>query len=321
MKFIRFGREEIKFFKSFNDIRLFFDQKLPFLLHRIAGHRIGNSKVPPTLQLEPTNHCGINCISCPVNRMSRKRGYLDFGLFQKIIDDAARIGVKRVHLYLQGEPLLHPQIVPMIGYIKTKGLGLNLTTNGMLLNRDKIKAILRSGVNSSDYFTFSLLGHSKEVHEQVMKGIKHDTVVNNIHDFMSLRNELDVNGPVVQVVLYQLPENRDEVSDFINEWQGKVDHVITVGGIVEKFAKHGLEDKGSIPLRTKTCNLLWERMTIYWNGDVTLCALDVDGNDIFGSLKDATIKEIWNCRELLSIRKKHEEMRFSDLGPCARCDQ
>jgi len=321
MKFIRYGWEEIKFIKSFQDIEIFFNQKLPFLIHRIIGPYFSGSRVPPTLQLEPTNHCNINCLCCPNDKMSRKKGYLDYGLFQKIIDDASRIGVKPVHLYLNGEPLLHPQIVQMIGYIKSKGLGFNLITNGMLLTRDKIKAILRSGVNSADYLTFSLLGHSREVHEQVMKGVRHDTVINNIHEFLSLRDELNVNGPIIQVVLYQLPENRDEISDFVSEWRGKVDHVITVGGVVEKVAKLGFEDVNPLPMRTQTCKLLCERMTIYWNGDVALCAVDWNGENVFGSLKDNTIREIWNCTDLVSVKGKHKEKRFSDLKFCAMCDQ
>ena len=83
---------------------------------------------------------------------------MDFELFQRIIDEAARVGVKRVHLYLHGEPLLHPQIVDMISYIKSRNLVVHLTTNGMLLDKEKAEAILRSGVNGADHFRISVLG-------------------------------------------------------------------------------------------------------------------------------------------------------------------
>ncbi len=320
-KLIRSGVEEARFIRSFSDAKIFFNQKLPFIMSRVTKYYAWGSKVPPTLQLEPTNYCNLRCICCPVDRMSRKKGYLDYDLFQKIIDEASQIGTKRIHLYLQGEPLLHPQIVEMISYIKRKDLGLNLTTNGMQLDRDKIKSILHSGVNSSDYITFSLLGHSREIHEKIMIGVNHDRVIDNIHQFMSLRNELKLNGPIIQVVLYQMPENTGEVKDFIDDWRGKVDHVVTVGAIVDKFASHGRQDNDCMPLRTRTCNLLWERMTVYWNGDVTLCALDVDGDHILGSLKNKSIKEIWNSQQLLSVKRKHRARQFDDLSFCARCDQ
>ncbi|GAI91258.1 unnamed protein product, partial [marine sediment metagenome] len=90
---------------------------------------------------------------------------MDFDFFKRIIDDASQIGVKTIHLYLHGESLLHPQLVEMISYIKSKNLEFNLTTNGMLLNKEKIELILHSGVSSADHIVFSILGYSKEVHE------------------------------------------------------------------------------------------------------------------------------------------------------------
>jgi MoaA/NifB/PqqE/SkfB family radical SAM enzyme len=99
---------------------------------------------------------------------------MDFRLFQKIVDDVAQVVVKRVRQFLHGELLLHPQIVEMILYAKSKDLAIHLTTYGMALIENKINAVLYSGVNNADYFTFSILGSSNEVYEMIMKGSNYD---------------------------------------------------------------------------------------------------------------------------------------------------
>jgi hypothetical protein len=252
--------------------------------------------------------------------MERARGYMDIGLFRKIIDDASEIGVKRVHLYLHGEPLLNPQIVGMIGYIKSRGLAFTIATNGMLLDREKIEGILSSGVNNSDHFMFSILGHSKVVHEGIMRGVSQEKVKKNLLLFLKLRKLYKLNGPVIETVFYQMPENEHEKKQFYNYWHGIVDHVRICDKISEQFSRFKTKDN-FLPPRSKTCRNLWERMTIFWNGDATLCTADLEGIYIVGSLEKKSIKELWNCEGLLSIRKLHKENKFHDLSLCFNCDQ
>jgi pyruvate-formate lyase-activating enzyme len=315
---IKFGFEEMKFLKSFKDFEILYDKKLPFLIPRLTSSRMADA-VPPSLQLEPTNYCNLNCICCPRERMGREKGFMDFGLFRKVIDDASRIGVKRVHLYLHGEPMLHPRIVEMIGYIKSKGLGFNMATNGMFLDKGKTEAILRSGVNSADYIMFSMLGYSKEVHEKIMRYVNHERVIKNLTDLLQLRRKLKINGPVVEAVFYRMPENEGEDGQFIKKWSGVADHVKAVGKISRSFADFKMRETSA--LRNKTCSLLWERMTVCWNGDTVLCALDVDGHHVLGNLEGESISDIWSCEALLTIKKLHRQNNFKGLRLCSSCDE
>ena len=316
---IHFGLEEIKFLRSFNDLKILYKQKLPFLMPRLAGCVVRDTKVPLSLQLEPTNHCNLDCICCPRKTMKREKGYMDFSLFQEIIDEAAAIGVRRVHLYLHGESFLHPQIVEMIAYIKSKDMGITMATNGMLLNKGCFKGILQSGVNSADYILFSILGHSKEVHEGIMKGVNHDKVLENLFSFLELRKRIKVNGPIIETVFYRMPENQEEESSFFNDWRGIVDHVHPISEISKQFVDSS-KNLNAVPFRTKTCRNLWERMTIFWNGVVTRCIADLHGDYAVGDLKEKSIAQIWNCDELSAIRKLHKEKKFSNIALCSTCD-
>lgn len=189
----------------------------------------------------------------------------------------------------------------------------------MLLTPQKIEEILEGGVNSADHFIFSVLGHSKEVHENIMRGIDHEKVLKNIQDILQLRKILKMNGPIIETVMYIMPENKNERAQFNKYCRGVIDHVCEVGNISEQFAKFKREDN-SIPSRNKTCKNLWERMTIFWNGDVTICCADLDGNYVLGNLKEKSIRDIWNSNQLLLIRKWHKEKSFQKIPLCFKCD-
>lgn len=319
VKLLKFGLEELKFLRSLKDLKIFYSQKLPFIMPKFTDNAVKDTEIPPSLQIEPTNHCNLSCICCSREKMKRDKGYMDLDLFRKIIDEASGIGVKRVHLYLHGEPLLHPRVVEMIKHLKTKGLGITIATNGMLLDRKKSELMLLSGMDSADYLTFSILGYSKEVHEKIMRGASHYQVVKNLLDFLELRRNHRINGPIIETVFYEMRENEHEKDQFNKRWQGVVDHVRINGRISEQFSSR-YDKKTSISIRNKACRNLWQRMTVFWNGDVTLCIADLDGLYSLGNLREKSIHEIWNTRALQAIRQLHKDGKFSDLPLCAHCD-
>jgi radical SAM protein with 4Fe4S-binding SPASM domain len=307
--------EEMKFLKSFSDCRYFL-QKIQYLLPRLTGRVDRWTKVPPAIQIEPTFHCNLDCTTCCRSKSRRQAGYMNFPLFMKIIDDARNIGVKRVLLFLFGESLLHPEIVEMIRYIKQKGLGFHLTTNGVLLDDAMGRAILQAGVTSADYVTFSILGFSEKVHEMIMRGASHATVVENVMKFVENRKKLGINGPVIEAVFYAIPENEHELEPFLDYWGRIVDHAIDGGRAVEAFIDQGLP----VAPRVRTCSELWERMAVHWNGDVAMCGEDVNGDWIVGNLRDQTIQEVWLGEKLTLIKKNHKEGRFDKISMCEFCD-
>jgi radical SAM protein with 4Fe4S-binding SPASM domain len=314
---LRYGIEELKYLRSCEDLKYFYE-KIQYLMPRTIGKNDISSKVPPSLQIEPTNICNLRCICCSTSRGKRTRGYMDFSLYQKIIDEAKQLGVRHIHLYLHGEPLLHPRIINMIAYTKVNGLAVHLTTNGLLLNEERIERILQSGITFADIITFSILGFSKEVVERVMKWSNYDKVQKNLFDFVRLRQKYRKHGPIIEVRLYKLPENDLEEKQFIEYWKNKVDHVIVVGKISQSFAQYKLSEIRTT--RTHTCSVLWERMTIFWNGDVCLCCQDVDGDFILGNLRENSIQEVWHNQQLLAIKKLHLGKKFHEFPFCDRCD-
>jgi radical SAM protein with 4Fe4S-binding SPASM domain len=306
---------EIKFLKSMDDVKILI-QKTAFVLPRILGTVERWTDVPPSIQIEPTNACNISCITCGRAKSTRPIGRMDFNLFTKIIDDASLIGVKRVQLFLMGEPLLHPKIVKMIEYIKSKGMAFHLTTNGALLIEDMGVAILKAGVTSADYITFSILGFSKEIHEKVMVRISHERVIDNLNKLLRNREKLGINGPVIETVFYAIPENEHEREAFLKYWDKITDHAVNGGTAVKSFMNQSLPDKP----KTRTCSLIWDRMAVQWNGDVVMCGEDMNAEYIVGNLREQTIQEIWLGEKLTRLKTLHKQGQFQEIALCKFCD-
>jgi radical SAM protein with 4Fe4S-binding SPASM domain len=243
---------------------------------------------------------------------------MDMGLFRKIVSSASEIGVKRIHLYLRGESMLHPGIFEMIGFVKSNGLALHLVTNGTMLTPERSAMLLGAGVNSADQLTISFIGHSKESHEATMAGVDHDLVVRNIVELVRLRKELGVNGPVIETIFNAPPETQHEAEDFLRFWRGKVDHA-RLGEISIEFREYNREAVDAVT-RSHPCNGIYERLLVAWNGQVPQCNGDFDCERSLGDLNSDSITEIWNCDQLQAVRRIHQEGQFEKLPMCLHCD-
>jgi len=81
------------FRKSFNFIRLI--NLIKISISYYLSILIKKSVVwgfPPIVMIEPTNICNLKCPMCPSGNgsLKREKGYMDFPLFQKIIDEIAK---------------------------------------------------------------------------------------------------------------------------------------------------------------------------------------------------------------------------------------
>ncbi len=311
---------ELKFINSPGALSSAIRTKFPFYISRNFYNIFKHYRVPPSLQLEPTNNCNLRCTVCSRDTVTRSHGFMSYPLFKNIIDEASKIGVKRIHFYNHGEPFLHPQIIEMITYMKEKGMGLTLSTNGMFLDNQMGEQLLSAGVNTNDYLRFSIYGHSKQVHEGIMRNVCHKTVLSNIDNLIRLREMKKLPGPIYEVIFHRCDENAAEEKQFYSYWKTRVDRTIMAGDISVSYANFKISDVPPARSRTSTCLNLWERMTVLWNGDVVSCISDLDGERIFGNLENETIINVWRSEGLRELKIRHQIKDFKNLQLCEYCD-
>lgn len=275
------------------------------------------------LYIELTNNCNLSCIFCPRSKITRKKGYMDIKTYRKIIDDAVISNIDSINLHGFGEPLLHPNLIYMIQYAKEKGINnVSFNTNGVLLTEDISLKLIESGL---DFIKISIDSIDKEIYKHMRIGADLEKTIKNVSYLVQLKskqNKLDFKiGIQVMVTNVTFEEN---VIDYILENIGTSIDIVSYGflGLRSNSIK-GLKELQvaiSPEKRKKPCELLMEGYAIYWNGDVTVCCGDFNGEFVFGNINNNSIEELNNNKKLLSFYKIHETKQFEKVPFCDMCD-
>ncbi len=174
-------------------------------------------KILPRIFLEPTVLCNISCFKAVCNHESgivktRKRNMFPFNEFKSIIDEVGE-DLIRLDFFNYGDPFVHPQAVEMIEYIKQKypAVYLYTTTNGLLLDDERIKRIVNSGL---DEFTFSVDGADQETYVRYRQLGDFEKVLRIMSRFVKERNKLGREVPFVnwRYILFKWNDSRRKMN-------------------------------------------------------------------------------------------------------------
>jgi hypothetical protein len=154
----------------------------------------------PRIFLEPTVLCNLACFKAVCHTESgilntRARKHMPFDQFKAVMDE---IGPKliRLDLFNYGDPFVHPQAIEMIEYIKKHypHIYLYISTNGLMLDEEKIKRIVQSGL---DEFTFSVDGPDQETYARYRQGGDFEKILRIMSTFVNQRNKLGREVPFI----------------------------------------------------------------------------------------------------------------------------
>jgi hypothetical protein len=264
--------------------------------------------LPTSVRIEATNHCNAHCTFCPRDSMLRPKGIMGMPLYRKIVDECAALAIQRVELHNYGESLLDKALPEKVRYAKDRGIrDVWLITNGSLLDEGRATALLDAGLDRID---ISLDAGSKETFEATRVGLSYDVVTANVRTLARLRAERGAKLSIALSFVYQ--EDVREVSAFVQTWRGVVDDL-------RLSSKHNwsvLPEKRGVLYYP--CHRPWQTTTVLWDGRVSLCCVDLDGQVIVGDLTTQTLAAVWNGDPYKAVRKAHLE----GTGPtlCLTCD-
>jgi MoaA/NifB/PqqE/SkfB family radical SAM enzyme len=253
-----------------------------------------------SVNIEVTNRCNLKCIQCPTtDAMRRPQGLLDYALFEKIVEENPQL--EFVLLFQWGEPFLHPRVLDMVRACSKRGIRTMLTSNGTLLRPALRREILESGLTR---LTFSVDGVG-ETHTRV-RGYPYEKLRQTILEFKAERDAAG-RGPAIDVSMVVFRDTEPDLEAFRREWDGIADRVQAIPMFVE----------GKREVR---CRELWRgSMVVLWDGRVTVCCADYDGDLVVGDARAERLTEIWDGPRLREIRRKHLQGAFPSI--CARCSE
>ncbi len=305
---------------------------------------------PLEVSFKPTLRCNLRCVMCPQRAISDgvKRASVRFelstGRYFALIDELARMGVRRVHIVGGGEPLLRGDILELMWKIKCCGLGGILTTNGVLLDESKMRGLIDMGW---DLVSFSVDAPYADAYDAI-RGVpgSFERVFSNMKRLSQLRLELGRVKPVIQIGCVVMKSNymfveemvelaRRVGADIVNfNMCWSEDSSLLIGGedLPEFFShlnaafKRAL--KYSIRVNVGEILLFWGRKNtdticfrpwlspdIWHNGDVTPCCFS---REVMGNVRNRSFREVWDGEKFNNLRKFFLEGKFPDF--CRNCN-
>lgn len=173
--------------------------------------------------------CNLSCIMCEDHspysntqkdrieaRLPRRR--MSIELVRKIISQAKLLGLKEIIPSTMGEPLLYKNFEDILALCHEYEIKLNLTTNGTFPKKGA-KAWAELIVPVTSDVKISWNGATKQTQESIMKGSRWERVLENVKEFIAVRDlHAKSSGNYCRVTfqLTFLEQNINELTDIIN---------------------------------------------------------------------------------------------------------
>ncbi len=157
------------------------------------------------IYVEPTNRCNLSCRTCVRNEWS-----IPFGFMSPEVYEALLAGLDRfprpptIFFGGFGEPLAHPEILPMLERARRAGAALELITNGILLDDGVRRALVAVGLRR---LWVSLDGATSEGYQDVRLGDALPLLLENLRAFRRLGDEAPGLAPRLGIVFVAMRRN------------------------------------------------------------------------------------------------------------------
>jgi len=249
---------------------------------------------------------------------------MDFKLFKKIINESAKFGIPIFRPTGFGEPLLYPKILDAIKYAKSKKIRfVLLTTNGILLNKQKALKLMSTGV---DKVTFSDESINEKQYSALRGKREFKTLLENIRYLKNLRDKSKQKKPVIAVrTIIGLKQGCKDYNKFKEFWEKRVDYVEGFYPYRFEFNKSEILFKKFRLFNMSHCNKPFTSLVILANGKVSFCCRDYNGLLIVGDSRKQSLKEIWNSKKIKHARKilnvDHINEMKKEYPFCYKCFQ
>ncbi len=239
--------------------------------------------------------------------------------FKKIVEEIKDY-TDYIYLHVKGEPLLHKDIYDFIDIAGQKGLRVNITSNGTILNRQILD------LEGLRQFNFSL--HSFEAESGIDKK-------NYINSILEYSKEAKEKGKIVSLRLWNIEDEslREKNRDVIVQ----IEKCYDVSFDLDKFVRgRGVKLEDKIYLNFEEvfvwpslnnefysergfCYGLNTHLGILVDGTVVPCCLDDNGVINLGNIKNTPLKEILDSKRSKDIIDGFKN-RVCTEELCRRCE-
>ncbi|UCF34778.1 MAG: radical SAM protein [Phycisphaerales bacterium] len=305
-------RRHVNLRKLLNLLRVEYEKKRG--IARVKG-------LPYTMTVDVTNACNLRCPFCPTGRQEygRKKQNMPLDQFKHIVDHL-RDMLLVVNLFNWGEPLVHPHIWDMVGYLTENNIGSGISTNLNLLDEEGARRMVSCGL---EYLGVSGDGVSQEAYAKYRVRGNVDTVFRNIELVVRERERHRTRYPRIhwEYLVHKFNEHEIQLA---REKAGElgVDHIHfhaldcedpswlpqdpkfrSLRGGYNQPTDRNRSPAGVVEVRAR-CHYLWHSVTFGADGGVAPCCMTYFKEDDFASLDaDSDFRSIWNNDKYVRARR------------------
>ena len=269
-----------------------------YLLHR---------RKPRLVILDITSRCNAKCPFCPRTMMpkDRKNGIMSKELFEDILSELKKEGIRNIRRYSTGEPLLHPDIDYMIRRLHESGMHITVSTNASELDKHHASLLL------VDHVQLSISGWDKESYELLHFPLKYEETKQKVRVFHKIVSQVTEGRPKISINMIQT--KKTDLKKFYETWIGLTDSM-TINPLVGTTLFNGWRFIGEqmpgieeyyMPYRVdhhRGCEYPFDILTIAYDGKISLCCADYSARLPLGDIRDG-LMNAFNSVEMQKIRK------------------
>ena len=283
---------------------------------------------PLELHLELTNICNAKCIFCPYPLQQRAENTMSDDIFYRAVDDFIRIGGGRVGLTpIVGDSLIDDQFLERVIYLRKQPCirEILLTTNGILLDRFGIDAILTSGLSE---ITISTSGFDSQSYAAIYRSTQYERMRKNVA--LLVKRNVEMGNKVKIKISFRSYRSENQLlsdPDFqeIKKFNPDLDIAVAFsnGGDRIKELIPPMKFRLSRPRKYEACVNLYHGPTVLWDGTVMACfcltSMDAGHWLEIGNITKNSLLEMWTGDKLKEIRAQFSNNK--KLNPvCEKCD-
>ncbi|MCX6567126.1 MAG: radical SAM protein [Candidatus Aminicenantes bacterium] len=170
--------------------------------------------LPSILEIESSTRCNIHppCVMCYPRIFDKRHISYDISdsAFERLVPFLR--GFKTISLHGVGEPLLGGKLMALLDNIDREKTWVQFNSNGLLLTEEMSRAFISKKLSMID---FSLDAATRETYRKIRRS-NFDLVVGNIKRLTRIKQELEVDRPVIKVNMTLMKENESETGAFVD---------------------------------------------------------------------------------------------------------
>lgn len=295
------------------------------------GHTVQITGKPMACAIEPTSICNLKCPECPTgaNLLKRPRGMIQLSDFSNMLKQLTP-ELLYLNLYIQGEPLMHPDFGAMVKEAARYRLYTSTSTNGHYMNPSLADQLVQSGLTR---IIFSVDGTSQESYGLYRVGGNFNRVKQSIIDVVRAKKRARSAYPIIVMQFLVFRHNEHELPQIkrlarrlsVDKLEVKTAQFNSFGTmrppLNARYSRYS-DELGRF-LKTPVQNRCWRQWhstTITWDGRLSPCCYDKDAEHAFGNVNKQSIDELWYGDKSLSFKQQIFSQRNS-IDMCTNCPE